>query len=123
MAYTERFGQSDDYRREELIRIIEHSVEKLTLAELEALYYDMTTKSYVVRALMTFCVIEQDDVQPKTYTTFFRSVIAFGRIHIIEDETKFQSIVAYVLYCFMWIILVLSIPNTILPMVYNVNSM
>ena len=39
--------QSDDYRREELIRIIEHSVEKLTLAELEALYYDMTTKSYI----------------------------------------------------------------------------
>ncbi len=29
------------------IREIEHSVEKLTLAELEALYYDMTTKSYI----------------------------------------------------------------------------
>ena len=41
------FGQSDDFRRDELIRIIEHSVEKLTLAELEALYYDMTTKSYI----------------------------------------------------------------------------
>ena len=24
MAYAGRFGQSDDYRREELIRIIEH---------------------------------------------------------------------------------------------------
>ena len=36
MAYTGRFGQSDDFRRDELIRIIEHSVEKLTLAELEA---------------------------------------------------------------------------------------
>ena len=35
------------YRREELIRIIEYSGEKLTLAELEALYYDMTTKSYI----------------------------------------------------------------------------
>ena len=41
------FGQSDDFRREELIRIIEHSVEKLTLQELEALYYDMTTKSFI----------------------------------------------------------------------------
>ena len=30
------FGQPDDFRRDELIRIIEHSVEKLTLAELEA---------------------------------------------------------------------------------------
>ena len=33
MAYTGRFGQSDDFRREELIRIIEHSVENLTLQE------------------------------------------------------------------------------------------
>ena len=42
-----RFNQTDDYRRDELIHIIEHSVEKLTLHELEALYYDMTTKSYI----------------------------------------------------------------------------
>ena len=34
----------------------------------------------------SFCVIEQDDVQPMKYTTYFRSVIAFGRIHIIENE-------------------------------------
>ena len=47
MAYAGRFGQSDDYRREELIRIIEHSVEKLTLQELEALYYDMSTKIFI----------------------------------------------------------------------------
>ena len=47
MAYTGRFEQSDEYRREELIRIIEHSVEKLTLQELEALYYDMSTKNYI----------------------------------------------------------------------------
>ena len=33
----------------------------------------------------SFCVIEKDDVQPEKYTTFFRSVIAFGRIRIIED--------------------------------------
>ena len=33
----------------------------------------------------SFCVIDKDDVQPAKYTTFFRSVIAFGRIHIIED--------------------------------------
>ena len=47
MAYTGRFGQSDDYRREELIRIIEYSVVNLTLQELEALYYDMSTKNYI----------------------------------------------------------------------------
>ena len=42
-----KFTQSENYRRDELIRNIEYSVEKLTLAELEALYYDMTTKSYI----------------------------------------------------------------------------
>ena len=58
MAYTENLfaikasrcaerGQSDDFRREELIRVIEHSVENLTLQELEALYYDMSTKNYI----------------------------------------------------------------------------
>lgn len=42
-----KFTQSEEGRRDELIRIIEHSVEKLTLAELEALYYDMTTKNFI----------------------------------------------------------------------------
>lgn len=36
----------------------------------------------------SFCVVGQDSVQPKQYTTFFRSVIAFGRVHIIEDEKE-----------------------------------
>ena len=36
----------------------------------------------------SFCVIAQDDIQPKKYTTYYRSVIAFGRIHIIEDESE-----------------------------------
>ena len=36
----------------------------------------------------SFCVINKDDVHPEKYTTFFRSVIAFGRIHIIEDEQE-----------------------------------
>ena len=47
MPHINTFGQSDEYRREELIRMIEHSVERLTLPELEALYYDMITKSYI----------------------------------------------------------------------------
>ena len=36
----------------------------------------------------SFCVIDKDDVRPEKYTTYFRSVIAFGRIHIIEDENE-----------------------------------
>ena len=37
----------DDTRKAELIRIIEHSVERLSLAELEALYYDLVSKDYI----------------------------------------------------------------------------
>lgn len=47
MAYTDRFEQAEEYRREELVRRIEHSVENLTLQELEVLYYDMSTKNYI----------------------------------------------------------------------------
>lgn len=47
MVYMNRFGESDDFRREELIRAIEHSIKNLTLQELEALYYDMSTKNYI----------------------------------------------------------------------------
>lgn len=36
----------------------------------------------------SFCVIDRDDVCPERYTTFFRSVIAFGRIHIVENEEE-----------------------------------
>ena len=43
----DKFTKSEDFRREEFISIIENSVEHLTLQELEALYYDMTTKNFI----------------------------------------------------------------------------
>ena len=57
------------------------------------LYFHSALSGHKVDAIRqcdkaSFCVIEQDDVQPKKYTTFFRSVIAFGRIHVIEDEAE-----------------------------------
>jgi hypothetical protein len=57
------------------------------------LYFHSALSGHKVDAIRkcdraSFCVIEQDDVQPKKYTTFFRSVIAFGRIHIIDDEQE-----------------------------------
>ena len=36
----------------------------------------------------SFCVTERDDVQPEKFTTFFRSVIACGKIHIIESSSE-----------------------------------
>ena len=62
------------------------------------LYFHSALNGHKVDAIRkydkaSFCVIEQDDVQPEKYTTFFRSVIAFGRIHIIEDEKEKLEIV------------------------------
>ena len=37
----------EDSRKAELIRILEHSIERLSLAELEALYYDLVAKDYI----------------------------------------------------------------------------
>ena len=34
----------------------------------------------------SFCVIDQDQIVPAEYTTYFRSVIAFGTVRILEDE-------------------------------------
>lgn len=41
------FDSDNDARRDELIRTIEHSVELLTLGELESLYYDLVSKDYI----------------------------------------------------------------------------
>lgn len=37
-------------------------------------------------AKASFCVVDKDDVVAAEYTTYFRSVIAFGRARIIRDE-------------------------------------
>lgn len=36
----------------------------------------------------SFCVIAQDDIIPEKYTTCYKSVIAFGKIHICNDEKE-----------------------------------
>ena len=36
----------------------------------------------------SFCVIGQDQVMPQEYTTYFRSVIAFGKVRILEDDAE-----------------------------------
>ena len=39
-------------------------------------------------AKASFCVIDQDQVVPEEYTTYFRSVIVFGQIHEITDDSE-----------------------------------
>ena len=36
----------------------------------------------------SFCVIDEDEVLPERYTTAFRSVIAFGKVRLLEDDTE-----------------------------------
>ena len=36
----------------------------------------------------SFCVIGKDEVVPAKYTTYFRSVIAFGKVRILEDTPE-----------------------------------
>ena len=57
------------------------------------LYFHSALSGHKVDAIRncdkaSFCVIEQDIIHPKEYTTYFRSVIAFGRIHIVEDDAE-----------------------------------
>ena len=57
-----------------------------------AIYFHSAIAGHKIDAIRSeercsFTVIDNDEVHPDKYTTYFRSVIVFGRIHIIEDET------------------------------------
>lgn len=39
-------------------------------------------------AKVSFCVIDRDQVVPEEYTTYFCSVIVFGKIRILEEEQE-----------------------------------
>lgn len=42
-----RYDMNDERRRDDLIRTIERSIEKLSPQELEAVYYDLVSKGYI----------------------------------------------------------------------------
>jgi len=57
------------------------------------LYFHCAKKGHKLDALagndkVSFCVIDQDNVIPNEYTTYFRSVILFGRARILAGETE-----------------------------------
>lgn len=39
---------------------------------------------------VSFCVIDQDQVVPERYTTYFRSVILFGTARVLEDPAEIR---------------------------------
>lgn len=55
-----------------------------------SLYFHSAPEGHKIDAIRShdrasFCVIEQDEVHAQEFTTYYRSVIAFGRIRIVED--------------------------------------
>jgi len=57
------------------------------------LYFHCAKEGHKIDAIKrnpkaSFCVIGQDEVSSREYTTHYRSVIAFGRIKLIEDDVQ-----------------------------------
>lgn len=57
------------------------------------LYFHSAKTGHKIEAVMrnekvSFCVIEQDNVVPEEYTTYFRSVIVFGKARILTDDKE-----------------------------------
>jgi len=64
----------------------------------EKLYMHSAKSGHKIDAIMkddkvSFTVIDKDEIIPKEFTTYFRSVICFGKARIIEDrDEKIESL-------------------------------
>lgn len=62
------------------------------------IYFHSATTGHKLDAIrahhkVSFCVIDQDQVVPEAFTSYFRSVIVFGTCRVIEDhEEKRRSL-------------------------------
>ena len=57
----------------------------------DKLYFHSAKAGHKLEALRrcpkaSFCVIDQDQIVPEEYTTYFRSVIAFGTVRELEED-------------------------------------
>ena len=57
------------------------------------IYFHCARKGHKIDAILrnpkaSFCVIDKDHIMPEEYTSYFRSVIVFGTIQIMEDEEE-----------------------------------
>ena len=62
----------------------------------EKLYFHSAKSGHKLDAIRrspkaSFCVIDKDQIVPEEYTTYFRSVIVFGRIRILEEDGEKRS--------------------------------
>lgn len=61
-----------------------------------ALYFHCAKSGHKTDAIkscdkVSFCVVDQDKIVPREYTTYFRSVIVFGRARILNDDEEILS--------------------------------
>ena len=59
----------------------------------KALYFHCAKSGHKLDAIkscdkVSFCVVDQDEVVPKKYTTHFRSVILFGRASVLNNDEE-----------------------------------
>lgn len=57
------------------------------------LYFHSAKQGHMIDSIqkenkVSFCVVGQDEVVPKEFTTYYVSAIAFGKAKIVVDETK-----------------------------------
>lgn len=61
------------------------------------IYFHSAVQGHKIDAIrsnpkVSFCVIAQDDIKPQEFTTYFKSVVAFGKARIIEDADEKMSV-------------------------------
>lgn len=59
----------------------------------KAIYFHSAKTGHKIEAIMrnpkvSFCVVGEDNIIPEKFTTYFRSVIAFGQAEILSDEAE-----------------------------------
>ena len=62
----------------------------------EKLYFHCAREGHKLDAIRrearaSFCVVDRDEVVPEEYTTYFHSVIVFGRVRVLENETQMRA--------------------------------
>ncbi|WP_041137957.1 pyridoxamine 5'-phosphate oxidase family protein [Beduini massiliensis] len=61
------------------------------------IYFHCAKSGHKIEAILnnnkvSFCIIAQDQIIPEEYTTYYRSVIAFGKARLLENEEKHYAI-------------------------------
>ena len=71
----------------------------------EKIYFHCAKEGHKIDAIKrnckaSFCVIERDDVNPEEYTTYYKSVVVFGKIEFVDDVETIKHIVTRLCYKF-----------------------